>query len=82
MNQAGPPLKSRRLWAKREDKCLAILERALLLLLEESNPPETEVELNRRLYWYLLVATRELYPKDDVGPISECNTPCDTEQIE
>ena len=73
MNEAGPSLKSGRLWAKREAKCLAILERALLLLRVEVDLPEVEVDLNRRLYFCLLSATRELYPNEDLAPIPECN---------
>ena len=73
MNEAGPSLKSGCLWAKREAKCLAILERALLLLRVEVDLPEAEVDLNRRLYFCLLLATRELYPNEDVSPSSECN---------
>jgi hypothetical protein len=73
MNESGPPLKSRRLWAKRKDKCVAILERALLGLREEKHLPEAEVDLNRKLYWCLLSATQELYPKDDIPPTPECN---------
>jgi len=73
MNESGPPLKSRRLWAKRKDRCLAILERALLRLRDENNLPEAEVDINRRLYWCLLSASRELNPKDDIPPTSECN---------
>jgi hypothetical protein len=73
MNESGPPLKSRHLWAKRKDKCIAILERALLRLREGKHPPETEVDLNRELYWCLLSATQELYPKDDIPPTYECN---------
>src|ERR1039458_5301255 len=73
MSKAGPPLKSDRLWAKREEMCLAILERALLLLRKEPGLPEAEVDLNRKLYFCLLSASRELYPNEDVSPIPECN---------
>ena len=54
MSEAGPPLRSRRLWAERESMCLTILDRALLLLRLNQDLPETEVELNRRLYLCLL----------------------------
>jgi hypothetical protein len=57
MSGSGPSLRSRNLWAKREAKCLAILERALLLLLLETSLPEAEVDLNRLLYFCLLKAT-------------------------
>jgi hypothetical protein len=53
--------------------CLAILERALLLLRTEQGLPEAEVDLNRHLYFCLVAASRELYPTDPVAPISECN---------
>jgi hypothetical protein len=39
----------------------------------EVDLPEAEVDLNRRLYFCLLLATRELYPNEDVSPSSECN---------
>lgn len=74
MTDAGRPLlRSRRLWAVREEKCLATLERALLLLRLNHDVPETEVKLNRYLYFCLLAASRELYPEDDIAPIPECN---------
>jgi hypothetical protein len=73
MTDAGPLLRSRRLWAEREKRCIATLERALLLLRLNHDVPETEVELNRCLYFCLLAASRELYPKDDIAPIPECN---------
>lgn len=77
MNSTNPSLRSRKLWAKREDKCLAILNHGLLLLLREPKLPEAEIELNRKLYFCLLTASRELYPKEDIAPISECNNQCD-----
>jgi hypothetical protein len=70
---AGPSLKSRGLWAKRENRFLAILSRALVSLQLETNLPEAEVDLNRRLYFCLLSASRELYPNEDVAPTPECN---------
>jgi hypothetical protein len=73
MTALGPSLKSRGLWAKRETKCLAIISRALLSLQQESDLPEAEVDLNRRLYFCLLSATRELCPNEDLAPIPECN---------
>ena len=57
-----------KLWATREAKCLAIAERALIMLRESNEAPETEVELNRLLYFYLLTASRELYPDEVVAP--------------
>ena len=73
MSEAGPLLRSRRLWAERENKCLKTLDRALSLLRLNQELPITEVELNRCLYLCLLQASRELYPKDDIAPIMECN---------
>ena len=73
MSDLGPPFRSRNLWAKREAKCLAILERALMLLRMEGDLPEAEVDLNRRLYFCLLSASRELFPNDNIAPTPECN---------
>jgi hypothetical protein len=73
MNDSGPQLTSRHLWATREAKFLAILSRALMLLRQLENVPETEVELNRKLFFCLLAASRELYPEDEVAPETECN---------
>jgi len=73
MSEAGPPLRSRRLWAERESKCLTTLDRALLLLRLNQDLPETEVALNRRLYLCLLAANHELYPENDIAPVMECN---------
>jgi len=49
------------------------LERALLLLRLDNDLPDSEIELNRRLYFCLLTASRELYPEDDIAPVMECN---------
>lgn len=73
MSDSGPSLRSRKLWAEREAKCLAILERALLLLRMETTLPEAEVDLNRLLHFRLLKASRELYPDDPISPAAECN---------
>jgi len=73
MSDSGPSLKSRNLWAKREARCLAILERALFLLRRTKSLPEAEVDLNRLLYFCLLRASRELYPNDGIAPTPECN---------
>lgn len=73
MSDTGPTLRSRRLWSKREERCLAILERALLLLRMEGDLPDAEVDLNRKLYFCLLSASRELYPNEVVPPTQECN---------
>ena len=73
MSDTGPCLRALNVWGKRERMCVAILERALQLLRAEKNLPESEVDLNRRLYLRLLEASRELYPADPVSPTQECN---------
>ena len=66
-------LTSNGLWAQREAKCLSIIERALSLLRKKDNLVETgELNLNRLLYDYLLTASRELYPYDDIAPVPDC----------
>jgi hypothetical protein len=52
---------------------IVIIERALQLLQAESGLPESECDLNRRLYFELLKASRDLYPQDPVPPMMECN---------
>ena len=71
MSIAGPSLKSRRLWARREARFLTILERALQLLSSESNLSKSENELNRKLYFSLLTATGDLFPREELLPIYE-----------
>jgi hypothetical protein len=44
-----------------------------MILRQIDSPPETEVELNRELYFCLLAASRELYPDDEIAPVTECN---------
>lgn len=66
-------LLAHKLWATREAKCLSIIELALRLLQQESDLPETEIDLNHRLYFCLLAASRELYPDDEIAPVTECN---------
>ena len=68
-----------KLWATREAKCLSIIKRALSMLREADDSPSTEVELNRLLYFYLLTASRELYPDDMIAPITECNNQPDAD---
>ena len=70
---------TRNLWAGREAKCLSIVERALTLLRGTDDLPETEVDLNRLLNFFLLTASRELYPEDIIPPISECNNQPDAD---
>ena len=67
-----------KLWATREAKSLSIIERALTMLRDADDLPKTEVELNRLLYFYLLTASRELYPDDVIAPIMECNNQPDS----
>jgi len=68
-----------KLWVEREARCLSIIERALSMLREANDFAETEVELNRLLYFYLLEASRELYPDDMISPIMECNNQPDSD---
>lgn len=71
MSIAGPSLKSRRLWVKHEARFLSILEHALQLLSSEPNLPTSENELNRKLCFSLLTATRDLFPSEELIPIYE-----------
>ena len=73
MSVAGPSLRARNYWRKREAQFLAVLKQALVLLRRENSLPEAEWDLNRRLYFCLLEATRELCPKDGIAPTQECN---------
>jgi N-6 DNA Methylase len=73
MKVSSVQLRARQLWATREAKCISIIERALALLRQILDLPGTEIELNRHLYFCLLAASRELYPEDEIAPISECN---------
>jgi hypothetical protein len=65
-------LVARNLRTMREAKCLSIIELALSLLRAQDDLPETEVDLNRRLFFCLYEATRKLYPDDEIGPGAEC----------
>lgn len=73
MTDSGPSLLSLRLWVKLETRCLSILERALVLLRNSQGHSESEIELNRRLYFCLLTASRELFAESDLAPVQECN---------
>lgn len=81
MSDSGPQLTSRHLWAAREAKFFAILNRALMLLRECNELPQAEVELNRMLYFCLLRATRELYPEEELAPLTECNNQPDPDDV-
>jgi hypothetical protein len=73
MMRAGiPRIRSNWLWRTREAKCLAIIARALDLFRQRDAFPESEVELNREFYFCLLAASRELFPDDEVAPVTEC----------
>ncbi len=73
MMRAGVPrIRSSQLWRTREAKCLAIITRALVLFRQRDSFPESEVELNRELYFCLIAASRDLYPDDEVAPVTEC----------
>ncbi len=76
---SGPQLTSLNLWEQREQKCVCIIRRALLLLKQTSSLPTQEESLNRLLYARLLEASRELYPEDDIAPVYECNNQPDLE---
>jgi len=73
MNSKGPALRSLNAWNKRVKRFLTILARALELLQVETDLPSAEVQLNRRLHFCLLQATRELYPGEEIAPVLECN---------
>lgn len=79
--EEGPSLLSRNLWIKRTTRFLAILERALQLLACQAQLESAEVALNRRLYWCLLEASRELYPAEDCAPSPECNNQPDPDDV-
>ncbi|MBY3108927.1 hypothetical protein HFO68_30885 [Rhizobium laguerreae] len=72
MQTAAPRIRSNQLWRTREEKCLAIIARALVIFRQRESFPLSEVELNRELYFCLIAASRELYPDDEVAPVTEC----------
>lgn len=72
MHASVPRIASNRLWRTREAKCLAILVRALALFRQLESFPESEIELNREFYFCLIAASRDLYPDDEVAPVTEC----------
>lgn len=73
MSEPGPSLHSRGLWAAREAQWLAMIADALKRLRNRPALPETEIELNREFYFCLLEANRELYPENEIAPVTECN---------
>lgn len=79
MKTKGPSLRSLNSWGKHTARFLAILERALELLQTETDLPSAEVELNRQLYFLLLLATGELYPTEEIAPSCECNNQPDAD---
>lgn len=70
---ARPRIRSIQLWRTREAKCLSIIESALQLLRQKSEFPVSEIELSRQFYFCLLRASRELYPDDEIAPVTECS---------
>lgn len=72
MHADVPRIRSNQLWRTREAKCLAIIARALALFRERDFFPESEIELNREFYFCLIAASRDLYPDDEVAPVTEC----------
>lgn len=72
MHTNTPRIRSHKLWRNREAKCLAIIERALVLFRQRDSFPESEIELNRIFYFCLITASRKLYPDDEVPPVTEC----------
>lgn len=70
-----------RLWITQEARYLEIIECALLKLRNADVLPETEVELNRLLYFHLLAASREMFPENLIAPLLECiNQPDSSDQ--
>ena len=61
-----------RVWATQETRFLKIIECALLKLRSAGSLPESEVDLNRLLYFHLLTASREICPESMVAPMAEC----------
>jgi hypothetical protein len=72
MHADVPHIASNRLWRTREAKCLAIIARALDIFRQLESFPESEIELNRAFYFCLIAASRDLYPDDEVAPVTEC----------
>ncbi|MER8374524.1 hypothetical protein [Mesorhizobium sp. M0488] len=72
MHAGVPRIRSNQLWRTREAKCLAIIARALVIFRQHESFPESEIELNREFYFCLIAASRDLYPDDEVAPITEC----------
>jgi hypothetical protein len=58
----GQPLLSHlNLWKRHELRVLAVLEQALSILCAKTNLPRSEIELNRELYFCLLIANENLW---------------------
>jgi hypothetical protein len=72
MSASVPRIQSNKLWRTREAKCLAIIMRALELYRQRDHFADSEVELNREFYFCLIAASRELFPDDEVAPVTEC----------
>ncbi|MFZ2145253.1 MAG: hypothetical protein WAV78_51465 [Xanthobacteraceae bacterium] len=61
------------LWQTRKAKCLSIIGKALQFPRQRGPFPTSEIELNREFYFCLLTASRELYPDDEIAPVTECS---------
>lgn len=72
---SAPMLADPRLWQRRRAHYLAVFERALILLRERGPLPEDEIGLNRRLYFEVVTARRELDPRGRVAPRRHMNLP-------
>jgi hypothetical protein len=70
---SGPRLRSMELWQTRKAKCLSIIGKALQFPRQRGPFPTSEIELNREFYFCLLTASRELYPDDEIAPVTECS---------
>ena len=77
----APKIESAKLWARRLKRCHEIICRALEILKNQTDHPDNEVDLNKKFYFCLLVATRELYPDEDCAPASECNNQPDPDDL-
>lgn len=78
---ARPHISSLDLWERHERRVIAAFTLALEKLVQEEDPPEDENALNRRLYFYLLQAIRELHPDGSFSstPELECNNQPDVD---
>ena len=74
MSEAGPPLHAPQSLGRPPAEVSADPPPSALMLLRlRPGLPETEVQLNRELYFCLLTANRELFPENEIAPVPECN---------